>query len=224
MGTMCGIVGYAGKGTACSKPLEVCLQGLKRLEYRGYDSAGVALVAPGMERVAFRKKEGRLDNLVEDIDRRPMPDATVGIGHTRWATNGAPSDVNSHPHISQDGHIALIHNGIIENAPQLKFELQAEGYRFVSSTDTEVAAKLLGKVDRCFNQLLAGTLAARTAINDHIFYPGAQTGGNRESGQCQHPGDLTGSHIARCLIGAIDKQIHTWLRNKVADSAFLHRR
>lgn len=152
MGTMCGIVGYAGKGTACSKPLEVCLQGLKRLEYRGYDSAGVALVAPGMERVAFRKKEGRLDNLVEDIDRRPMPDATVGIGHTRWATNGAPSDVNSHPHISQDGHIALIHNGIIENAPQLKFELQAEGYRFVSSTDTEVAAKLLGKVQ---NQIIA---------------------------------------------------------------------
>lgn len=143
---MCGIVGYAGSAPASEKPLEVCLQGLKRLEYRGYDSAGVALVAPGMNTVVFRKKAGRLSNLVNQIKRTPMPDATVGIGHTRWATNGAPSDVNAHPHISQDGKIALIHNGIIENAQQLKFDLQAEGYSFSSGTDTEVAAKLLGKV------------------------------------------------------------------------------
>ncbi|WP_455676847.1 glutamine--fructose-6-phosphate transaminase (isomerizing) [Pseudoscardovia suis] len=143
---MCGIVGYAGSAPASEKPLEVCLQGLKRLEYRGYDSAGVALVAPGMNTVVFRKKAGRLSNLVNQIKRTPMPDATVGIGHTRWATNGAPSDVNAHPHISQDGKIALIHNGIIENAQQLKFDLQAEGYSFSSGTDTEVAAKLLGKI------------------------------------------------------------------------------
>lgn len=143
---MCGIVGYAGSTPASEKPLEVCLQGLKRLEYRGYDSAGVALVAPGMNTVVFRKKAGRLSNLVNQIKRTPMPDATVGIGHTRWATNGAPSDVNAHPHISQDGKIALIHNGIIENAQQLKFDLQAEGYSFSSGTDTEVAAKLLGKI------------------------------------------------------------------------------
>lgn len=142
---MCGIVGYAGK-TACGKPLEVCLQGLNRLEYRGYDSAGVALSAPGMSSVAVRKKAGQLANLVEDIKRAPMPDATVGIGHTRWATNGAPIDTNAHPHTSKDGNIAIIHNGIIENASQLRLDLMAEGYRFSSATDTEVAAKLLGKI------------------------------------------------------------------------------
>ncbi|RDX29569.1 glutamine--fructose-6-phosphate transaminase (isomerizing), partial [Bifidobacterium breve] len=144
---MCGIVGYAGNvETACGKPLEVCLQGLERLEYRGYDSAGVALTAPGMDKVTVRKKAGRLKNLVEDIERKPMPLATVGIGHTRWATNGEPSDVNAHPHTSMDGKVAIIHNGIIENASQLRLDLQAEGYRFASATDTEVAAKLLGKI------------------------------------------------------------------------------
>ena len=144
---MCGIVGYAGNvETACGKPLEVCLQGLERLEYRGYDSAGVALTASGMDKVTVRKKAGRLKNLVEDIEHKPMPLATVGIGHTRWATNGEPSDVNAHPHTSMDGKVAIIHNGIIENASQLRLDLQAEGYRFASATDTEVAAKLLGKI------------------------------------------------------------------------------
>lgn len=128
------------------RPLEVCLQGLERLEYRGYDSAGVALTAPGMERVAVRKKAGRLSNLVDDIEADPLPEATVAIGHTRWATNGVPNDVNAHPHASRDGKVAIIHNGIIENASQLRLDLQAEGYRFASSTDTEVAAKLLGKI------------------------------------------------------------------------------
>ncbi len=132
--------------TACGKPLEVCMQGLSRLEYRGYDSAGVALAAPGMNLVAVRKKAGRLDNLKADLKRSPLPDATVGIGHTRWATNGEPSDTNAHPHVSADGKIAIIHNGIIENASKLKMDLQSEGYVFSSGTDTEVAAKLLGKV------------------------------------------------------------------------------
>ena len=132
--------------TACGKPLEVCMQGLGRLEYRGYDSAGVALAAPGMNLVAVLKKAGRLDNLKADLKRSPLPDATVGIGHTRWATNGEPSDTNAHPHVSADGKIAIIHNGIIENASQLKMDLQSEGYVFSSGTDTEVAAKLLGKV------------------------------------------------------------------------------
>ncbi|RSX46424.1 glutamine--fructose-6-phosphate aminotransferase [Bifidobacterium castoris] len=144
---MCGIVGYAGNVNFPSmRPLEVCLQGLERLEYRGYDSAGVALTAPGMERVAVRKKAGRLSNLVDDIEADPLPEATVAIGHTRWATNGVPNDVNAHPHASRDGKVAIIHNGIIENASQLRLDLQAEGYRFASSTDTEVAAKLLGKI------------------------------------------------------------------------------
>ncbi len=135
-------------------PLEVCLQGLQRLEYRGYDSAGVAIVSPGMDQVAYEKKAGRLNNLKAALKRHPLPEGTVGIGHTRWATNGEPSDVNAHPHMSQDGKIALIHNGIIENANKLKFDLETEGYSFVSDTDTEVAAKLLGKVA---NQIIAQT-------------------------------------------------------------------
>ena len=143
---MCGIVGYAGFGKVCAKPLEVCLGGLERLEYRGYDYSGVALVAPGMKCATVRKKAGRLSVHRNDIDANPMPEASAAIGHTRWATNGAPCDINAHPHTSADGKIALIHNGIIENAVVLKEQLHEEGYEFSSQTDTEVAAKLLGKI------------------------------------------------------------------------------
>lgn len=146
LNAMCGIIGYSGPQKPSNRPLEVCLQGLRRLEYRGYDSAGVAIVAPGMTRVAYEKKAGRLTNLEVALKRHPLPQGTVAIGHTRWATNGEPSDVNAHPHVSQDGKVAVIHNGIIENANKLKFDLQTEGYTFVSDTDTEVAAKLLGKI------------------------------------------------------------------------------
>ena len=197
---MCGIVGYAGDVNCPSmRALEVCLQGLERLEYRGYDSAGVALTAPGMDRVAVRKKAGRLSNLVEDIEVRPLPDATVAIGHTRWATNGVPNDVNAHPHASRDGKVAIIHNGIIENASQLRLDLQAEGYRFVSGTDTEVAAKLLGKI--------VDTVIAETGEPD-LFEAMRRLGRMLEGAftilavDCRQPGIVVGArHDSPLVVG-----------------------
>ena len=135
---MCGIVGYIGKRDA----LEVVVEGLRRLEYRGYDSAGVALISDGELRVA--KKAGRIENLDKELSARSMP-GVVGIGHTRWATHGAPNDINAHPHTDAAGRVAVIHNGIIENFADLKLELQDDGVRFVSDTDTEVVAHLIGR-------------------------------------------------------------------------------
>lgn len=117
--------------------------GLKRLEYRGYDSAGVALVVPGAERLATAKKAGKLANLAEELSGHPLPAATAAIGHTRWATHGAPTDVNAHPHLSADGTLAVIHNGIVENFVELRAEVAADGVTLLSETDTEVVAHLL---------------------------------------------------------------------------------
>lgn len=135
---MCGIVAYKGKLDA----REVIIDGLEKLEYRGYDSAGIAVAnAKGIE---FEKKAGKLINLKEALEENPLK-GNVGIGHIRWATHGAATDTNSHPHLSNNGKIAVVHNGIIENYRQLKNELEKEGYTFKSSTDTEVIAVLIEK-------------------------------------------------------------------------------
>ncbi|HEX2074091.1 MAG TPA: glutamine--fructose-6-phosphate transaminase (isomerizing) [Geodermatophilus sp.] len=137
---MCGIVGYVGPQNA----LDVVLEGLRRLEYRGYDSAGVAVLADG--RMATAKKAGKLANLEKVLADHPLPEATLGTGHTRWATHGGPTDRNAHPHLSADGKVAVIHNGIIENFAALRAECEAAGVEFASETDTEVVAHLLAAV------------------------------------------------------------------------------
>ncbi|WP_284976400.1 glutamine--fructose-6-phosphate transaminase (isomerizing) [Arthrobacter sp. efr-133-TYG-104] len=146
---MCGIVGYVGNSSrkeAGHSALDVVVEGLRRLEYRGYDSAGVAVVADGS--ISSRKKSGKLSNLIAELEADPLPESLTGIGHTRWATHGGPTDQNAHPHLSDGGRLAVIHNGIIENFAELKQELLAKGVVFASETDTEVAAALIGDIFR----------------------------------------------------------------------------
>lgn len=142
---MCGIVGYVGND---EKAVEVILEGLGKLEYRGYDSAGIAVVEDG--KIFIEKKSGKLSNLVDALDNQGHH-SKVGIGHTRWATHGVPTDNNAHPHLSNDGKVAVVHNGIIENFSSLKEELIKKGYVFHSDTDTEVIAQL-------FSELYTGDL------------------------------------------------------------------
>src|SRR5712691_1891365 len=133
---MCGIVGYVGPRQATM----VILDGLSRLEYRGYDSAG--LVVSDGRRLAIRRGPGKVSHLVDLLDREPARGCT-GLGHTRWATHGAPSELNSHPHTDCTGSLAVVHNGIIENYLPLKESLVARGHRFRSETDTEVLPHLI---------------------------------------------------------------------------------
>ncbi|MGH7589954.1 MAG: glutamine--fructose-6-phosphate transaminase (isomerizing), partial [Gemmatimonadales bacterium] len=135
---MCGIVGYIGGREAAG----LLIDGLRRMEYRGYDSAGIAVVNGG--KVDVRKAAGKLANLERAIDGN-APHGTLGIGHTRWATHGAPTTPNAHPHTDQTGKLALIHNGIIENAGSIRKLLVQRGHTFKSETDTEVLAHLVGE-------------------------------------------------------------------------------
>ena len=137
---MCGIVGYIGN----KKASDILVEGLGKLEYRGYDSAGIAVFED--DKITIRKHKGRLDNLKESLNEKDI-NGHVGIGHTRWATHGEPSDINSHPHASHNGKFVIVHNGIIENYIELKEDLVKKGFRFISDTDTEVVAHLLEDMD-----------------------------------------------------------------------------
>jgi glutamine---fructose-6-phosphate transaminase (isomerizing) len=180
---MCGIVGYVGEKQA----LEVVVDGLRRMEYRGYDSAGVAVVADGA--LDTRKKAGKLANLETLLGSDPLPQSTIGIGHTRWATHGGPTDANAHPHVSEDGKVAVIHNGIIENFAELRAELDARGVTLSSETDTEVVAHLLAAVLPTVDMDLAEAMrvvcrrlsGAFTLVAVHSDLPDVVVGARRNS-------------------------------------------
>lgn len=179
---MCGIVGYVGPRSS----LEVLISGLKRLEYRGYDSAGVAVVADGG--LAVAKKAGKLSTLVDLLDHSPLAVGTTGIAHTRWATHGGPTDANAHPHLSDSGKLALIHNGIIENYLELKAEVEGDDVVCVSDTDSEVAAHLVahyyretGDLTEALRQAVNRLEGAFTLLVTHSDHPGVVVGARRNS-------------------------------------------
>jgi glucosamine--fructose-6-phosphate aminotransferase (isomerizing) len=180
---MCGIVGYVGERNS----LDVLMGGLRRLEYRGYDSAGVAVVDDEGD-LEFAKRAGKLQVLADELERHPIHRGGTGIGHTRWATHGGPTDRNAHPHLADDDRLALIHNGIIENFAELKEELVADGFEFRSETDTEVAAVLLGKLYRetgdlreAFRRAVSRLEGAFTLLAVHKDEPGLVVGARRNS-------------------------------------------
>ena len=179
---MCGIVGYVGSQSA----LDVVMAGLKRLEYRGYDSAGVAVLADGG--LAAAKKAGKLVNLEKELVDRPLPTGSTGLGHTRWATHGGPTDANAHPHLDNAGRVAVVHNGIIENFALLRAELEERGHDLASETDTEVVAHLLAEeYSSCADLAEAMRLVCRrlegafTLVAVHADEPDVVVGARRNS-------------------------------------------
>ncbi|MFE2437202.1 MULTISPECIES: glutamine--fructose-6-phosphate transaminase (isomerizing) [Streptomyces] len=179
---MCGIVGYVGPQSA----LDVVMAGLKRLEYRGYDSAGVAVLADGG--LATAKRAGKLVNLDKELSEHPLPSAATGIGHTRWATHGGPTDANAHPHLDNAGRVAVVHNGIIENFAPLRAELAERGHALGSETDTEVVAHLLAEeYSACADLAEAMRLVCRrlegafTLVAVHADAPDVVVGARRNS-------------------------------------------
>ena len=180
---MCGIVGYTGP----NQTLDVLMGGLGRLEYRGYDSAGVAVVDETGELVV-RKRSGKLVRLRESLAEEPITAGNTGIGHTRWATHGGPTDLNAHPHLGDEGKLALIHNGIVENFAQLRAELEADGYEFASETDTEVVAVLLGRevarvgsLEPAFRAIVRRLEGTFTLLAMHRDEPGTVVGARHHS-------------------------------------------
>jgi len=185
---MCGIVGYVGAQRPSGRPLDVVLGGLRRLEYRGYDSAGVAVVDSEGGPLATAKKAGKLVNLENLLIAHPLAPGCAAIGHTRWATHGAPTDLNAHPHLADGGRLAVIHNGIIENFAVLKAELLAKGVEFASETDTEVAAHLLaeafaetGDLAESMRAVARRLEGAFTLLAVHADRPGIVVGARRNS-------------------------------------------
>jgi glucosamine--fructose-6-phosphate aminotransferase (isomerizing) len=182
---MCGIVGYVGQQRA----LDVVVDGLRRLEYRGYDSAGVAIVWDG--RLATERRAGKLANLEEAVAADHLPEGTTGIGHTRWATHGAPNDRNAHPHQDCSGAIAVIHNGIIENFASLRAELEERGHELGSDTDTEVVAHLIEEITagqgerldlaEAMRQVCRRLEGAFTLVAVHAALEGTVVGARRNS-------------------------------------------
>ncbi|MFJ5221427.1 glutamine--fructose-6-phosphate transaminase (isomerizing) [Streptomyces sp. NPDC088400] len=179
---MCGIVGYVGGQSA----LDVVIAGLKRLEYRGYDSAGVAVLADGG--LAAARKAGKLVNLEKALVERPLPSGSTGIGHTRWATHGGPTDANAHPHLDNAGRVAVVHNGIIENFAALRAELAGRGHDLGSETDTEVVAHLLaegfsscGDLAESMRQVCRRLEGAFTLVAVHADEPDVVVGARRNS-------------------------------------------
>src|SRR5580658_9920154 len=140
---MCGIVGYVGP----KKVVPIIIGGLRRLEYRGYDSAGIAVGSPGRATLEVSRAPGKLVNLEEVLREHPI-EGTYGIGHTRWATHGRPTEENAHPHRDCSGRIVVVHNGIVENYLELKRELIAQGHKFVTETDTEIIAHLIEQIQK----------------------------------------------------------------------------
>jgi glucosamine--fructose-6-phosphate aminotransferase (isomerizing) len=187
---MCGIVGYAGEPGGADA-LDVALEGLRRMEYRGYDSAGIVVQYTDESddgALAWRKKAGKLANLVELLDAEPLPPSLTGVGHTRWATHGAPNDANAHPQLSTDGRLALVHNGIIENFAVLREELESGGVELRSETDTEVAAHLvacafdrLGDLTQAMREVCNRLEGAFTLLAVHADVPGTVVGARRNS-------------------------------------------
>ncbi|MEP6695317.1 MAG: glutamine--fructose-6-phosphate transaminase (isomerizing) [Pseudonocardiales bacterium] len=200
---MCGIVGYVGGQRA----LDVVIDGLRRLEYRGYDSAGVAIVWQG--RLATERRAGKLANLEEAVAADHLPEGTTGIGHTRWATHGAPNDRNAHPHRDCTGKIAVIHNGIIENFVALRAELEERGHLLTSDTDTEVVTHLLEEITaaqgthidlaEAMRQVCRRLAGAFTLVAVHADVEGTVVGARRNSPLVVGRGDgenFLGSDVA----------------------------